>query len=216
MAKINKQIESFTDDPYYILNPDRQQMRQSDRNASLNQITTYIYQSLLDYQGKWEFTDRGQWVISFPNARYLQIGDKLTNRTGGSIYTIAEVISEAGSGGTVRLDTVGVVSPKLGDIISLAELNTVNFMSSYSRYYQDRPVADWRDTVVYKVKRREPGTIGKHPFDPPAEIKPRVRETRVDPDHPGCHVVVMGQWFDNLIQFDVWSKYNNRADDLIE
>jgi hypothetical protein len=216
MANPNKKIESFTDDPYYILNPDRQQMRQSDRNASLNQITTYIYQSLLDYQGKWESTDRGQWVIALPNARYLSVGDKITNLSTNAVYKIAEVIEEANKGGVVRLESVGVVAPVIGNFLALDEPNTVNFQSAYSRYYQDQPVEAWRDTVVYRVKRREPGTIGKHPFDPPSEIKPRIRETRVDPDHPGCHVVVMGQWFDNLIQFDVWSKYNNRSDELIE
>jgi hypothetical protein len=191
-------------------------MRQSDRNASLNQITTYIYQSLLDYQGKWEPTDRGEWVIAMPNARYLAIGDKIQNLSTSVTYTIAEVISEASRGGKVRLENTGVKSPVIGNFLALDEKNTVNFQSSYSRYYQDQPVEQWRDTIVFRVKRREPGTIGKHPFDPPTEIKPRIRETRVDPDHPGCHVVVMGQWFDNLIQFDAWSKYNNRSDELIE
>ncbi|MCX6008839.1 MAG: hypothetical protein NTW48_02150 [Chloroflexi bacterium] len=216
MAVLGKKLESFSDDPYNILNPSRDDMRKSDRNASLNQITTYIYQSLLDFQGKWNATDRGALVIQLPNARYLAIGDNIKNISTGANYVIDEVISEASRGGVVRFRSTGVAAPKMGDFLSLEEKNTVNFQSSYSRYYQDSPVEQWRDTIVYRVKRREPGTIGKHPFDPPTEIKPRIREQRVDPDHPGCHIVVMGQWFDNLIQFDVWSKFNNRADDLIE
>jgi len=216
MAELGKKLESYGDMPYYISTPPENYMRQSDRNASLNQITTYIYQSLLDFQGRWTESDRGSYTICMPNARYLAVNDKIANITTKKTYVIVEVISEAGKGGMVRLNTFGTPPPVEGDILALEEKNTVNFESSYSRYYQDKPIEDWRDTVIYRVKRREPGTIGKHPFDPPTEIKPRIRETRVDPDHPGCHIVVMGQWFDNLVQFDVWSKYNNRADELIE
>jgi hypothetical protein len=216
MAELGKRIESYTEDPFFLSNPSREDMRQSDRNASLNQITTYIYQSLLDFQGKWESSDRGVATISMPNARYLAVGDKITNITTKRAYVIAEVISEACKGGMIRLNLLGADAPQDGDLLGLEEKNTVNFESSYSRYYQDKPAADWRDTVVYRVKRREPGTIAKHPFDPPTEIKPRIREYRTDPDHPGCHIMVMGQWFDNLIQFDCWSKFNNRSDDLVE
>jgi hypothetical protein len=223
MADIGKRLESFDKDPYFLQNPTRYDMRQSDRNASLNQITTYIYQSMLDFQGKWYPTDRGIWTIDMPNARYLAVGDKITNITSGQVYLIAEVLSPQDiipnpKGNLIRLNSgiVGGIPPAEGDILALEQKNTVNFESSYSRYYQQRPVDEWRDTVVYRVKRREPGTIGKHAFDPPTEIKPRIREDRVDPDHPDCHILVMGQWFDNLIQFDCWSKFNNRADDLVE
>lgn len=216
MSELGRKLESYEDTPYYVSDPGENYMRQADRNATLNQITTYIYQSLLDFQGRWSPSDRGQYYVQLPNARYLAVNDKITNLTTNKTYVILEVVSEAGKGGVVRLNTFGTAMPIDGDILALEQKNTVNFESSYSRYYQDKPVDDWRDTVIYRVKRREPGTIGKHPFDPPTEIKPRIREDRVDPDHPGCHVVVMGQWFDNLIQFDCWSKYNNRADELVE
>lgn len=214
MAEQGKRLESYTEDPYFILNPAREDMRQSDRSASLNDITTYIYQSLLDYQGKWESTDRGSRVISMPNARYLAVGDKIYNSTIKKMYIIAEVVGDRTN--VISLNTQGALPPVSGDRLSLEDKNTVNFVSAYSKYYQDRPVADWRDTIVFRVKRREPGTIGKHPFDPPTEIKPRIREYRVDNEFPDCHIVVMGQWFDNLVQFDVWSKLNNTADSLIE
>lgn len=214
MAELNEKLETYDKEPYFLFNPTRSDMRQSDRSCSLNQISTYIYQSLIDFQGKWESTDRGQWTIKFPNARYLAVGDKLLNTTTGQTYVIAALVDEPGK--IVRLNSSGVTAPRDGDIITLEEKNTVNFQTAYSRYYQDRPIAEWRDTIIYRIKRREPGTISKHPFDPPTEIKPRVREYRVDPDHPDCHIMILGQWFDNLIQFDCWSKYNNRSDDLIE
>jgi hypothetical protein len=216
MAEPGQKLESYTDTPYIITNQDTTNPSQADRNASLNQITTYIYQSLLDFQGKWEDPGRGEGIISMPNARYLAVGDKITNLTTGKTYVINEVIAEAGKGGIVRLNTFGALAPTGDDALTLETRNMIIFESSYSRYYLDKAVEDWRDMVVYRVKRREPGTIGKHPFDPPTEIKPRVRESREDTDHPGCHVIITGQWFDNLIQFDCWSKFNNRADDLVE
>jgi len=214
MADPWKKIETYTDDPYTLINPTREYMRQSDRAISLNDITTYIYQSLIDFQGKWEPTDFGGFKIKMPNARYLFVGDKIYNRTSGQVYMIAEVPDEKNK--IIRLNATSVTAPSVGDRLELEEKNTVNFQSAYSRYYQDKPVSDWRDTIIYRVKRREPGTIGKHPFDPPTEIKPRVRQYVPDPDHVDCHVMILGQWFDNLIQFDCWSKYNNRADEMIE
>jgi hypothetical protein len=158
--------------------------------------------------------DRGPWVIKMPYARYLAVGDKIKNLNTNQTYLIAEIVNARSK--IIRLSSTGVTAPANGNILELEDKNTVNFESAYSRYYQEKPEADWRDTIIFRVKRREPGTISKHPFDPPTEIKPRVREYRVDPDHPDCHVMILGQWFDNLIQFDCWSKYNNRADDLIE
>jgi hypothetical protein len=216
MAEPGKKLETYTNDPFFLFNQERDDMRKADRNATLNQITTYIYQSLIDFQGKWNQTDRGSWVIELPNARYLAVGDKITNTTTNKVYLITEVISQPGRGGMVRLNNQGAPTLIEGDALVLEEKNTVNFESSYSRYYQDKPVSDWRDTIIFRVKRREPGTIGKHPFDPPTEIKPRIREYYPDEKHPGCHVMVMGQWFDNLIQFDCWSKFGNAADSLIE
>jgi len=214
MADPGKKLESYSQEPYFLLNPSRGDMRQSDRNASLNDITSYIYQSLIDYQGKWESTDRGQWVIKMPNARYLAVGDKIRNKTTEQTYVIAEVADWRTK--VIRLNATSVTAPRLSDVLELEDRNLVNFVSAYSRYYQEKPEADWRDTIIFRVKRREPGTIGKHPFDPPSEIKPRVREYRVDPDHPDCHIAVMGQWFDNLFQFDCWSKFNRNVDELIE
>lgn len=214
MAEPGKKLESYTEEPYFIFNPEREDMRQADRSANLNDITTYIYQSLIDFQGKWESTDRGAYTIKMPNARYLAVGDKIWNSTIGKMYLIAEIVGDRTN--VIRLNVQGSTPPSSGDRLFLEDKNTVNFVSAYSKYYQDRPVVDWRDTIVFRIKRREPGTIGKHPFDPPTEIKPRIREYKADPDHPDCHVVVLGQWFDNLIQFDVWSKLNNSADTLIE
>ena len=230
MAEQFDKIESYTDKPYITPNDSssypKDAMYKADRNASLDQITTYIYESLLDFQGQWQPSNRGTTCIALPNARYLAVGDRISNTTQGTTYIISSVITATDylpdptnpwdSNGIVSLNTMGAAMPVTNDILALEEKNTVDFQSSYSRIYQQRPVNDWRDTIVYRVKRREPGTVGHHAFEPPVEAKPRVRESMNDPDHPGLHIQVLGQWFDNIIQFDCWSKYNNRADDLID
>jgi hypothetical protein len=115
-------------------------------------------------------------------------------------------------------------------------------------------------TITWSVKRVEPGTIGKRPFDPQKEVKPHVRDVFEDPAHTylldskehmdtlalqgGLHetgapvaaitgnyealtesqrrpdvstqsIIVWGQWFDNLVQFDCWSTSNFEANRLI-
>jgi len=214
MADLGEQLESYTETPYFLFNPDRSDMRQADRNASVQDITTYIYQSLIDFQGKWEASDRTVWIITMPNARYLKAGDKIKNITTSEVYTIESVLDKYTK--LIRL-TTGTTAPASGDVLELTNDNMVNFVSGYPMEYKEKTTwDDWVDTVTFRVKRKEPGTIGKHPFDPPTEIKPRVREERIDPDYDDCHIQILGQWFDVLIQFDCWAKTNNRCDDLIE
>lgn len=212
MAKLNKKLESYDYEPYFLTNPTRSDMRQSDRNASLLDITTYMYQSLIDFQGKWEVSDRSSWIITMPNARYLSSGDTIKNITTGERYTIYEILDS--NTNSIRL--TGTTAPITDDVLELTDDNMVNFVSGYSKEYKDKLTKEWVDTITFGVRRKEPGTIGKHPFDPPTEIKPRIRQYVVDPDHDDCHVMILGQWFDLLLQFDCWAKTNSRADSLIE
>jgi hypothetical protein len=89
----------------------------------------------------------------------------------------------------------------------------VNFISAYPPEHADP--STWRDTITYKVSKREPGSMQAHPFDARKEIKPRVRRYIVDPDNPGYHIKVLGQWFDNIVQFEIWTTTANGADTLI-
>ncbi len=212
MAELGKPLETYTKEPYFLTNPANRDMRQADRNASLFDITTYIYQSLIDFQGKWTTSTRGSWYIYMPNARYLEINDSVKNKTTGEYYTISAILD--GYEGFIKL--TGTTAPVSGDVLELASDRIVNFVSGYSKEYKDKPETNWVDTITFQVRRKEPGTIGRHPFDPPTEIKPRVRQYVIDPDYNDCHVMILGQWFDNLLQFDCWSKTNERADDLIE
>jgi len=207
MAELYKRLESFDEKPLYW--ESSSENRQADRTASLDDVTTYIYQSLVDYQGKWERTSINNWTVKFPYARDLREGNYIKNVTTGEVYTIDSVIDE--SNNTVRLS--GTIYPQLADRLELADENMVNFVSAYPQVYAEPH--NWRDTITYRVSRREPGTIQSHPFDGRKEIKPRIRQEIVDPDYPDYHIRVLGQWFDNIIQFDCWSVTNNGADSLI-
>jgi len=207
MAELSKRLESFDEKPLYWSSDEDNQ--KADRSASLDDVTTYIYQSLVDYQGKWETTKINEWTVIFPYARDLRVGNSIKNVSTGESYTIDSVVDEQNH--TVRLS--GTISPKLGDRLELADVNMINFVSAYPQVYAEPQT--WRDTITYRVLRREPGTLQSHPFDGRKEIKPRVRETIVDPDYPNHHIQVMGQWFDNNLQFDCWSVTNNGADSLI-
>ena len=135
MAERNKKLESYSDGQYFIENPTRDDMRQSDRVANLRDISRYIYQSLTDFQGKWNTSDRTNWIITMPNARYLDIGDTIKNTTTGKIYRIAEIIDYR----TKMIRLSGVDYPVSGNILELTEDNMVNFVSDYSSEYKDKP-----------------------------------------------------------------------------
>lgn len=94
--------------------------------------------------------------------------------------------------------------------------------------------------ITWMNIRRQPGSLDSVPFGKTKEIQPRVREelvydptlkydspepesypspSAIGPDHKISRVFgtqVKGQFFDNLIQFDIWSKNNKTAEELTE
>ena len=96
------------------------------------------------------------------------------------------------------------------------------------------------EVVTWNVIRRSPGSVDHTPFAKAREIRPRIREElvyepilKVDPGEPEMQngpgqlgpdkelsrVVgrqIEGQWYDNLIQFDIWSKDNKKAEQLCD
>lgn len=80
----------------------------------------------------------------------------------------------------------------------------------------DNPTEKFVDTITYKITREEPGSIGgnKQPFGGTREIVPRLRQS-VKPDTKDeKEVQIYGQWFDTLVQFDMWTLTNWEADIL--
>jgi len=87
-------------------------------------------------------------------------------------------------------------------------------------YSADNPIDEFQDTVTWKVVRREPGVFTGSPFGESTnrkEIKPRIRERATfHPSKDNQYLDIYGQWFDNLVQFDLWTKTNEEAEVLIE
>jgi hypothetical protein len=96
------------------------------------------------------------------------------------------------------------------------------------------------EVITWNVIRRSPGSVDHTPFAKSREIRPRIREELVyepilkmdggepemqngpgaiGPDKEFSRVVgrqIEGQWYDNLIQFDIWSKDNKKAEQLCD
>ena len=78
------------------------------------------------------------------------------------------------------------------------------------------------ETITWTVRRQVPGTVGSTPFNERRELKARLRDI-IEVDSTSANsiknnsiIMKKGQWMDNLIQFDLWTKDNSSAEDLAE
>jgi hypothetical protein len=71
------------------------------------------------------------------------------------------------------------------------------------------------DTIVISISlvRREPGKFDQGaPFEGSVKnLRPVIREHKVDPNNPGYNKIILGKWYDNIIQFTIWSRTNKEA-----
>jgi hypothetical protein len=89
--------------------------------------------------------------------------------------------------------------------------------------------------ITWGVVRKEPGTVSGTPFSGTQEVKPRHREyiavfndqtksylTGIDKSEVNANterfrmINIRGQYFDNLVQYNIWSKSNYEAETMIE
>lgn len=70
-----------------------------------------------------------------------------------------------------------------------------------------------RVTMSFSVVRREPASMsqGRHFNQQRQEWKPHVREIKDDPNNPGYKLTVLGQKFENIVQFILWAKTHKEA-----
>ena len=90
-------------------------------------------------------------------------------------------------------------------------------------------------SITWGIIRKEPGTMSGRPFSGTQEIKPRFREyiaifndqnkqwlidnseSRIGGTNQlACFVRVEGQFFDNLVQYNIWQQSNTEAEILTE
>lgn len=208
MSKYGTDLETW--DKAYIPNLYPNDKREkADRNATLDDVTSFIYLSLIDFQGKFIQDTQNSWWVTFPNVWEISVGDIIKNISTGESYKVSQFVDEAAK----KVELSGFSPPGSSDTLEIEESNSIRFTPAYPP--KEVTLQDWRDTITYKVSKRQPGSISPHPFEQKKEIKPRLREIIRDKDNPGHHIFVQGQWFDNLIQFDCWAQTNHKADQLI-
>ena len=79
------------------------------------------------------------------------------------------------------------------------------------------PTQTFQRCITYQTVRREPGAIGGEatgPFEGRKEWKPRLRDTQYN-EETEKYVEIYGQRFDNLVQFDCWSKSNEESQEIL-
>ncbi len=73
------------------------------------------------------------------------------------------------------------------------------------------------EVITYSVVSRLPGTYERKTVGAAmneGNIRQRrkmLRESIIDPDHPGSNIYTFGQWFDNRVEFDIIAQNNKTA-----
>lgn len=261
---------------------------QKPRGADILDAMDMIEILMRKHQNTWEADPNYKWKLFFPYLFIEpKPGDIIVNKTTNEEYVVAFVEelhrnqrrrnpgpiirenSRDSFSGMVLL-TPGLKEPERTDVLEFKNKdNYIQFNEWGPRYNLTHPAPPNSDTaeeqrgrflptVTWTIKRVEPGTIGKRPFDPAKMSTPVVWDCYADPAHTyllqdkhdaqtqslikdkhevasplstgdylaldGARampdlstqaIVVWGQWFDNLVQFDCYTTNNLEANKLI-
>lgn len=190
-----------------------------------------VDQALIVYQSYFIRVEGRPWTICFPLARpdSIREGAKIRNLTKNTEYIVENVYTDERGQPTGVVQIDGKVPPDKGDRLRLSDDALVRFTMAFPRsnsepfkFDADHNLREdpgaWFDTVTYLLIRRQPASGTGRPFERPSDIKKRVRTnmTIVDPLDSGNLVEVSTQRFDNMIQFDCWSKTMSGAKELMD
>jgi hypothetical protein len=156
-------------------------------------------------------------------------GDRILNENTGEVYTVDHVVKNPKTNeweGLLRLNLVNAPNDISREVLKFQDDNNYvtfdhNFAStapnslSTNTDGEGTNVPPMRPTISWFLARKEPGAMNQ-PFGPRKEYKPRQREQLKDPLVQGHSVIVTGQWFDNIVQFDALYSDNKSAERLIE
>jgi len=81
--------------------------------------------------------------------------------------------------------------------------------------YQDPDVDAILETISMSLVDRNPGAFSQGPPNrgKVKNLRPILRETRDDPDHPGYQRAVLGYFYDNTLQLTCWARTNKQANE---
>lgn len=193
-----------------------------DGGARIDELFPMVHDRLRAYQGYWVKSDIEPFRGQFQFARYLDKGHKVYNETTGDVYTITDLIYDPDgtfkgevrlSGGTDPVETNRLRLDPKNEVVftrlaQRSEVASAKFTEGSER--TDEP-APFTDTVEYSIRRSEPGTVGKRPFDRERQALPLLREPEMEDIVDAGYVVESsGWWFDNIVQFDCFARTNDR------
>lgn len=201
---------------------------QREGNLSLGEAMELMGNCLQNYQMTYRINREDPSTFLFPFLlRRPPEGTQIINTATREVYTVDQIIENPETGtwdGVVRLQLrnapTGRQKLKFVDKHQYVRfdhefsMDTPNLRGANN----DRTAIDAGPIVPiisWTLLRREPGGSNQ-PFGPKKEYKPRLRESVKDPYEQGYTVEIVGQWFDNIIQFDCWEADNRSAEQLVE
>ena len=225
----------FTDKYLVVYDPMTKSMdirRKSQKEGSLSMLQTMeLMEKLIQrYQTTYRANRYDKNLLFFP---FLFIepkkGDKILNENTGEVYTVDHTVRNPKSNqweGLVRVDLENAPVDISREVLMFHdESNYVVFDHSFgsgtpnvlgtNTAGEGNEAPPMRPTIAWSLVRKEPGALNQ-PFGPRKEYKPRQREQLKDPLVQGHTVLISGQWFDNMVQFDALYSDNKSAESLIE
>lgn len=226
----------FTDRYLMVIDPatkvrELRYKSQREGNLSLVQSMELLKGLLKRYEMEYRTTDQDPKILLFPYMfKEPPVGSKILNEDTGETYEVDQIIKNPKTDlweGLIKLDLNFAPNFDRREFLTFVdEDNYVYFDHLYRTTIPNDIVAntDGVDTntspmepvVTWNLMRKEPGARGPDPFGPKRELKPSLRDTVKDPLAPGYSVQILGQYFDNIVQFDAWNKNNISAEALIE
>jgi len=225
----------FTDIYLQVYDPAKKalEIRRKSRsggNVTLLQTMEMIELLVQRYQLTYRVNRDDKNLLFFP---FLfiepQKGDRILNETTGEVYTVDHTVRNSKTNvweGLVRLNLENYPADISREVLKFQD--SKNYVTFDHNFNESTPntlstntsgegidAPPMRPTISWFLARKEPGALGQ-PFGPRKEYKPRQREQLKDPQVQGHSVIVTGQWFDNIVQFDALYSDNKSAERLIE
>lgn len=225
----------FGDKYLQYFNPFKQQFElrrksTSEGNLSISESMDLISILLRKHQLSFVPNKVDKNLILFPYA-FIEPkeGDKILNKTTKEVYTVDQIIKNPKTNqwqGLVKFENINN-APSIELRHSLEYLN----FDRYIRFEHEYPdallniisanpegilanIPQIVPTLTWRLARVEPGGLGE-PFGSRKELKSRLRESVKDPLMPGYTVEIMGQSFDNIVEFGAWSNTFRTCERLI-
>lgn len=204
---------------------------QAEGSLNILQTMELIDTLLRRYQTVYKISKSDKNLILFP-FMFIQPepGDKILNTATNEEYTVDQVILNPSTNewqGLVRLSLINAPDPlKDENLVLLNEVRYVSFDHSYNPSSPNNINANssggevisapMKPQITWALVQKEPASTSGRPFEGTREYKPRLRDQCKDPVIDGYTVSIYGQWFDSIVQFDVWYANNRAAEHLID